>query len=154
MSSLARYARAVPGPGWITSTVKRIFLVAALVALVAVVTEPAAAHPTTRFRACTRHLPRMCMRVGAAFHYGDTVIVKARVRPRHAGFRADVLRRNPHGSIWRRVATVRVSETGTMRYRWETRYGDAVQDAPYRFRFRIRDHGSSNATEAYVLFAE
>lgn len=133
---------------------KKVVLFVVLLALMAVAVPAASAHETTRFRACTRHRPGMCMRIGAAFVYGQTVIVKGRVRPVHAGFMAEVLRRRPHGSVWRVVDEVRVSDAGTLRYRWETRYRDAVQDAPYRFRFRIRGHGTSNATEAYVLFGE
>ena len=37
---------------------------------------------------------------------------------------------------------------------WRTDQGDAVQDAPYLFRFRILGHGASNPTEAYILFGE
>ncbi|MGZ8629420.1 MAG: hypothetical protein ACXWZF_00425 [Actinomycetota bacterium] len=133
---------------------KRIILVVILLASIGVAAQPTAAHPATRFKACTRHLPGMCMRIGAAFDYGGTVVVKGKVRPVHAGFRADVLRRKPHGSIWRKVAEVRVSDAGTMRYRWRTSIDDVVQDAPYRFKFRIRGHATSNATEAYVLFGE
>ena len=79
------------------------------------------------------------------------MVLKGRVRPRHVGLMADVLRRNPHGHVWRVVGQVRVSEVGTLRYRWLTTLDDVTEDAPYLFKFRIRGHGRSNATEAYVF---
>jgi hypothetical protein len=111
------------------------------------------AHPTRDFDACTQ-TRRLCIDRGAAFDYGSLVIVKGHVRPAHSHQDAVVLRKRPHASVWRRVDTVGISDGGRMRYRWRTDHGDAVQDAPYLFRFRIRGHGVSNGTEAYVLFGE
>jgi len=62
---------------------------------------------------------------------------------------ADVLRRDPRERVWRVVGTVRVSDAGTMRYRWSTTFDD-VRRRPYLFRFRILGHGRSNPTEAEV----
>jgi hypothetical protein len=125
-------------------------IVVALLALS--LAQPAAAHDATRFRACT--VSGGCSRIGAAFLYGDTVVIRAKVRPPHAGYVASVLRRAPRSDRWVRVARVTVSDSGRMRYRWRTEREDAVQDRPYRFRFRIQGHGTSNSTEAYVLFGE
>jgi hypothetical protein len=133
---------------------KRITLVVVSLVTIGAMSQPAAAHPPNRFRACTRQIPGYCTDLGAAFHYGDTVVLKGKVRPRHAGLMAAVLRMNPHGHRWRGVAKVRVSDAGTLRYRWMTTRDDAVQNAPYRFKFQIPGHGRSNATEAYVLFGE
>ena len=69
--------------------------------------------------------------------WGNTVIVKGKARPPHAGAQATVVRRNPHGHVWREIATVPVSDAGTMRYRWLTTHDDARRD-PYVFKFRIR----------------
>jgi len=117
--------------------------------------QAASAHETSRFRACTvHHVPGSCFTIGAAFVYGNSVKVRAVAEPVHAGYEARVQRRDPHSQTWARVGAVTVSAAGRMRYVWRTRYGDAVQDAPYLFRFRIPGHGKSNKTEAYVLFGE
>ena len=131
----------------------------AFVGLVAAVAAPfpsgpAAAHEPRRFEACTVQLPGTCMDRGASFLYGDTVVVRGRVEPPHAGRVARVLRRDPGSDVWRRAGTVTVSDRGRMRFVWHTTRADAVQNAPYLFRFRIPGHGASDRTEAYVLFGE
>jgi hypothetical protein len=113
----------------------------------------ASAHEPRSFSACTLSGGE-CLSIGAAFVYGDEVVVRGKVRPAHAGMEARVLRRDPHASDWTRVGTVTVSDTGKMRFVWQTEFEDAVQDAPYLFRFKIPDHGRSTTTEAYVLFGE
>lgn len=127
---------------------RRIALV--VVSLLSVVAFAFAAHghPISRFRACT-YFRRECVRVGAEIAWGNTVIVKGKVRPPHAGLQATVVRRNPHGHVWREIATVPVSDAGTMRYRWLTTHDDARRD-PYVFKLRIRGHGRSEVTEATV----
>lgn len=114
----------------------------------------AVGHEPRSFEACTVQEPGSCMSIGAAFIYGDRVVVRGKVRPTHAGRVARVLRRDPHSTDWNVVATVTVSDRGRMRFVWETTRDDAVQDAPYLFRFRIPGHGRSNTTEAFVLFGE
>ncbi len=127
--------------------------VAALAASVSLV-PTAVAHEPRRFTACTVHLPGSCIDRGAAFFYGDRVVVRGKVEPPHAGHVARVLRRDPHSTDWTVVGTVVVSDRGRMRFVWETTREDAVQDAPYLFKFRIPGHGHSNKTEAFVLFGE
>jgi hypothetical protein len=105
-------------------------------------------HPVNRFRACT-YSRGECVRVGAEIAWGNTVILKGKARPPHAGLLATVLRRNPNGHVWREIATVPVSDAGTMRYAWLTTLDDTRRD-PYVFMFRIRGHGRSEATEATV----
>ena len=112
------------------------------------------AHPAQDFDACTEQTRRICNDRGAAFDYGSRVTIKGHVRPAHSHQDAIVLRQKPHSRVWRRVDTVPISDSGRMRYQWRTDREDAVQDAPYLFRFRIREHGVSNITEAYVLFGE
>jgi hypothetical protein len=130
-------------------TITALVLVASIVPA-----ATASAHPTRDFEACTRYLPEGCIRRGAAFLYGDTVIIRGRVSPPHDGLEARVLRQDPRSERWRVVDVVRVTARGKMRFHWDTTRGDAVQDAPYRFRFRIPGHGASNATEAFVLLGE
>ena len=112
------------------------------------------AHPARDFDACTDHTRRLCIDRGAAFGYGSLVTIKGHVRPAHSHQEAIVLRQKPHSRVWRRVDTVSISDSGRMRYQWRTDHGDAVQNAPYLFRFRILGHGASNPTEAYILFGE
>ena len=114
---------------------------------------PAWGHTPTRFRACTSQGDG-CFTIGAAFVYGDTVVVRGRVEPDHAARLAKVKRQDPGSSTWDVVDRVEISDAGTMRFRWETVRRDAHQTKPYRFRFKIVGHGRSNATEAFVLFGE
>ena len=114
----------------------------------------ATAHPAREFRACARLAPGDCLERGAAFVYGDTAVIRGRVAPPHSEFEAKVLRRDPDRSRWRVVDTVPVTRRGKMFHLWDTRRSDAVQDEPYLFRFRIRGHGLSNTTEAFILFGE
>lgn len=126
-----------------------------VVVLVALsVAQPASAHEAREFKACTVHMRGMCIARGATFEWGDTVPVKGSVKPVHAGYRARPLRQRPHSVVWRIVATVRVSDSGRMRFHWPTVYEDAVQEAPYLFKFKIPGHGTSNKTEAWVIFGE
>lgn len=131
-------------------------IVATVVTSLAVVSlaPGAVAHEPRRFRACTVQVPGSCLSRGAAFISGDRVVIRGRVEPLHAGHVARVLRRDPGSTDWAVVGTVTVSDRGTMRFAWETTRQDAVQDAPYLFRFRIPGHGHSNRTEAFVLFGE
>lgn len=130
---------------------RRIGLVVLGIAFIGIAAQLAAAHPVNRFRACTKEGARGCMQVGAQIPFDATVVLKGKVRPLHAGVMADVLRRNPHGHVWREVGQVRVSDGGTLRYRWPTTYEDARRK-PYLFKFRIPGHGRSNVTEAEVFF--
>lgn len=80
--------------------------------------------------------------------------LRGKVSPAHAGKMAGVWRRKPHGNTWKKVDTAEISEQGRIRWSWETTEDDAVQDAPYRFQFRIPDHGRSNRVLAWVIFGE
>jgi len=132
----------------------KIVMGAVVAVLATVMAWPVSAHPVSRFQACTVAVPGGCESIAAAFIFGDTVIVNGRARPKHADREALVLRKRPHGSVFRVVGAVTVNDRGRMRLEWATDSGDAVQDAPYRFRFRIRGHGVSTPTEAHVLFGE
>lgn len=132
---------------------RRIACLTVVVLVALPLTRVALAHDARSFKACTVSAGE-CFSIGAAFYYGDKVVVRGKVKPPHAGAVAKVLRRDPHTTGWARVGTVTVPDTGRMRFAWRTRYEDAVQDAPYLFRFKIPGHGRSNTTEAYVLFGE
>ena len=127
---------------------RRIALVVVPLVFVGTSAFVADGHPVNRFRACT-YSRGECLQVGAEIAWGNTVIVKGKVRPPHARAQATVVRRNPHGQVWREVATVPVSDAGTMRYRWLTTLDDTRRD-PYVLKFRIRGHGRSGATEVTV----
>jgi len=151
-------------------TFRRMFGILAAFALVlalCVVAAPSSAHQTTEFTACTVHTPGHCIKMGAAFLYGDTVLFKGSVKPDHAGSVVSVVRRepcfHPNGHAcpdgappggWHKVGTVQVSDRNRIRFSWKTRFRDVVQNAPYYFKFKILNHGSSNVTEAYVTTGE
>ncbi len=111
------------------------------------------AHPTTRFEACAAHTrtSESCLR-HERYTWGDTVLLRAKVTPVHAGFRAAVLRRDPGSNVWMRVDAVRVSDRGRMRWRWKTTFQDADRHLPYTFKFQI--HGVSNMVWTWVLFRD
>ncbi len=116
----------------------------------------ASAHPTAEFRACAAHqrVGGSCVARGAAYVYGSTVHLRARVSPAHAAQRASIVRKRPYASTWRVVGQVFISDTGRMRWAWHTTIDDAVQRRPYEFRFRIPGHGLSNRVEVFVLLGE
>jgi len=130
------------------------FVVACLAASALGPVGMAHAHPTTRFKACAYNEISQSCSDNNTFLYGSTVYLKGTVRPTHAGQTASVLRRMPYSSVWRRVATVRISDSGKMRYSWVTTYDDAVQRRPYWFRFNIPGHGTSNDVQAWVISGE
>jgi len=113
------------------------------------------AHPTTSFQACAAYTrtSQTCVD-NASYLYGDTVFLRAKVAPTHAGALAAVLRRDPRSNVWMRVAAARVSDYGKMRFEWTTTYDDADQQDPYLLKFKIVGHGSSNKVRTWVLLGE
>jgi hypothetical protein len=135
-------------------------LVGAIVLLGA--TTPATAHPTTSFTACAAFTAtsRHCYpgdsatSPAASYYYGDTVHLRGKIRPAHAGGTVQVWRARPARSTWRQVGTARVNANGGIRWNWATTRADANQAYPYRFQFRAPGHGRSNRVRLYVLFGE
>ena len=120
--------------------------------LVALVPSAAAAHPTDLFDAClTRSDVDFCDDT-FSYVFGDTVILKGTVSPAHA--EAVVLMKAPGEDRFVREDTVAISDAGRMKWRWQTRRRDAVQDEPYLLRFKVPGHGKSDVVEAFVLFGE
>lgn len=120
--------------------------------LVALVPSAAAAHPTDQFDAClTRSDVDFCDDT-FSYVFGDTVMLKGTVSPAHA--EAVVLMKAPGEDRFHREDSVAISDAGRMKWRWETRRRDAVQDEPYLLRFKIPGHGKSDVVEAFVLFGE
>lgn len=111
------------------------------------------AHPTTSFEACAARTrtSESCLR-RARYTWGDTVFLRAKVTPAHAGFRAAVLRRDPGSNVWMRVDAVRVSDRGRMWWRWKTTFQDADRHDPYTFKFQI--HGVSSLVWTWVLYRD
>ncbi len=130
---------------------RRITLVLGMALTVALVPTLAAAHPADIDACLTRADVGICDDT-FSYLYGDTVILKGRVSPRHD--EAVVQRKAPGADRWERVGTVSISDAGKMRWRWRTRRADAVQDAPYLLRFKIPGHGRSDVVEAFILFGE
>lgn len=75
---------------------------------------------------------------------------KGTVRPRHAGHTAEVWRRHPDGVHWRKIDEVIVGKGGRMTWPWHTLPVHEDPDDPWRVRFVIPDHGTSNIVRLYV----
>jgi hypothetical protein len=112
----------------------------------------AAAHPVDSFDACVTRADVDFCDDTFSYLFGDVVILKGTVSPVHD--EAVVLRKAPDADRWERVAVVPITDAGRMKWRWQTRRRDAVQDAPYLLRFKIPGHGRSDVVEAFVLFGE
>jgi len=87
--------------------------------------------------------------------FGQTVYLKGKVDPPHADLTAGVWHKGPfEGDVWERWATVEISATGLMRYRWETTQADGAQESPHFVQFRIKGHGVSNRVKVRVWLGE
>jgi hypothetical protein len=114
------------------------------------------AHPIRSFDSCAARslTSETCLRQ-ERYTLNQTVYLRGRVTPPHAGFRAGVDRLDPGSNVWMRVDAVRVSDTGRMRWRWETTFHDADRHHPYRFRFAIFRHPRvSDVVRVWVLFRD
>jgi hypothetical protein len=136
------------------SSVKRFVALSLVpVLLTALSASSAGAHRTRAFDACVtfrRHAPDERCYGNLEFAAGETVFLRAHVRPPHAHRRAVVLRKDPGIAGWTPIDRVDISERGRMRLGWRTESTDvAPTPGPYEFKFRIRGHGLSN--EVYVF---
>ena len=113
------------------------------------------AHPIRSFEACAARTrtSEACLR-RERYTLNQTVFLRAKLSPPHAGFLAGVIRRDPGSNVWIRVDAVRVSERGGVRWRWKTTFQDAHRNGPYRFKFVIRRHRESNDVRVWVLFRD
>lgn len=140
-----------PGMRWLVRVT--VALSAAVSTLL--VATPALGHETRSFDSCAayRRHGGPCGSI-ATYLYGDRVFLRATVDPPHGRLEANVLYLRPGAERWRRGVTVPISETGRMRWSFRSARADADQTEPWRFRFRIADHGRSDVTEAFILFGE
>jgi hypothetical protein len=53
--------------------------------------------------------------------------------------------------VWERVHTVRIADTGRMRWEWHPGKPDVINDHPYRFQFRIPGHGRSDIVRMFIV---
>ena len=113
------------------------------------------AHPIRTFEACAARsrTSEICLR-NERYTLNQTVFLRGKVTPEHAGFRAGVLRRDPGSNVWMRVDAVPVSDSGGIRWRWKTTFQDADRHRPYTFRFVIARHRASDLVRAWVLFRD
>ena len=113
------------------------------------------AHPIRSFEACAARTrtSETCLR-RERYTLNQTVFLRAKLSPPHAGFLAGVTRRDPGSNVWIRVDAVRVSERGGVRWRWKTTFRDAHRNGPYTFKFEIRRHRESNDVRVWVLFRD
>ena len=125
-------------------------VVALATALVLVVLAvPAGAHTPERFDSCAAHRRHggTCEEIGT-YVFGDRVFLRARVVPFHAGLEARVMFLRPGAKEWRGGVLVPISDTGRMRWDFRPDKGDADQQQPWRFRFRIAHHGRSDTASS------
>ena len=137
--------------------IRRIALIVAMgmaPSAVGPVTE-SIAHPITSFEACAARTrtSQTCVK-RERYTLGQTVFLRARVSPAHAGFLAGVIRRDPGSNVWIRVDAVRISDRGGMRWRWKTTFQDAARRFPYTFKFVIARHRESDKVRTWVLFRD
>lgn len=115
------------------------------------------AHPIRSFEVCAARSRTSvtCLRQ-ERYTLNQTVFLRGKVTPKHAGFRAGVDRLDPGSNVWMRVDAVRVSETGRMWWRWKTTFHDADRHHPYSFRFAIFGHHprTSDVVRTWVLFRD
>ena len=136
--------------------IRRIAVI--VITMVASLIGPASdgfAHPIRSFEACAARTrtSETCLR-RERYTLNQTVFLRAKLSPPHAGFLAGVIRRDPGSNVWIRVDAVRVSERGGVRWRWKTTFQDAHRNGPYRFKFEIRRHRESNDVRVWVLFRD
>jgi hypothetical protein len=95
-----------------------------------------------------------CARGKAApsYLYGQKVVVKGKVNPRHAG--TVKVERRKRKRAWRVVARERLEAGRRYRYVWQTRRRHADQGDPYEFRAILPGHDVSRVQKVYVLYSE
>jgi hypothetical protein len=127
----------------------------AVVGLALVLPGVVAAHPTRVFDSCSYNTYTNRCVDNNTYLYGDTVYMRATVKPAHASQEANLLQQNPRSHNWRTVGRhIPISDAGKMRWSWDTTIDDANQNHPYHFRFRIPGHGTSDVTEVWIIFGE
>lgn len=140
-----------------TLNVRRVAVVAVMVMALSMIgpLTKGVAHPITSFEACAARTrtSSTCLR-HERVTLNQTVFLRGKVSPAHAGFRARVLRRDPGSNVWMLVDAVRVSESGGMRWRWKTTFHDADRYHPYTFKLVIARHRASNRVRVWVLFRD
>lgn len=137
--------------------VRRVAVVCIGLSVILVTTQPAGAHPTRAFDLCGafRRHGGPCFDTTVGYQYAEqTVFLRGRASPPHSRFTAGVWRQRPRSHNWRRVDSVPISDTGRMRWSWRTTLGDADQQYPYHFQFRIRRHGHSNSLPVLITLGE
>jgi hypothetical protein len=127
----------------------------ALAITLTVVAGPALAHPTRSFDACAayRRHGGTCGD-SATYVIGDRVFLRAHVEPAHEDHDAFVTFLRPGAERWRRGVSVHITASGRMRWSFRATRIEADQTEPWRFRFRIPDHGASDAMTVFILFGE
>jgi hypothetical protein len=135
---------------------------ALLTAAIALSPGAAQAHDTKVFQLCATFTPagHYCLeRITIA--RGDAVYLRAKVKPPHAGHEVEVQWQQPKRTQWNTFCppddasppcptTLTLSDGGRVKTLWQTGAG-AVDEDPYHFRFKIPDHGISNAVAVTVL---
>ena len=130
-------------------------LVVLIVVVAASAAPVAAAHPATGFDACVtvRGASGEGCRNEVEAGRGTNLVFKAVVQPSHDRKVARGWLLRPHSRSWEKVTLVDARD-GRMRWRWVPRKGDIYNYTPWRFRFVIPGHGSSDTVKVRVRSEE
>ncbi len=124
---------------------------AVLAAQILLLVPTANAHHAESFTACRWRSAFHDCRESKIYLAGDLVVLKGLVKPSHRDYQAEVWRRLPNSSVWRKLKEVDIYRHGGMFFKWRTDDDDAYIDAPYSFQFRIPGHGRSNKVRLEVI---
>lgn len=135
----------------------RLALVSAIVAaMVWLAPGPAKAHEVKVFQACASFTggANYCLTTISVIR-GDTVFFRCKLKPPHSGLDVILQHQNPGRTQWNDDDTITLSDGGRAKTSWTTGAGDADDNDPYHFRFKLADsghsHGISNIMTVRVL---
>jgi hypothetical protein len=130
---------------------RSILTISALCLAPAASVHQATAHPVQGFTACAKqHRDAELCRQTVNNGYTESLYLRGRVTPPHGHLRARVWQKKP-GERWERERRVKITDTGRMRWHWYPEKPDDPNDRPYRFQFRIPDHGRSNIVLMFIV---
>jgi hypothetical protein len=129
---------------------------ALLATMVMLVPAPAKAHEVKVFQACATFTKgaNYCLTTITVVR-GDTVFFRCKLKPSHAGKNVILQHQNPGRTQWNDDGPVTLSDGGRAKASWTTGAGDADDNDPYHFRFKLEEaghsHGISNILSIWVL---
>jgi hypothetical protein len=137
-------------------------LVATITMLTALTPGVGGAHDTNSFEASAAFTARSRYWVSSTITVvrGDTVWLRAKAKPPHAGFEVILQKQNPGRTQWHDECTMppppgdpcyTLTDGGRVKTSWFAGSGSVDEDDPYHFRWKIPDHGISNTLNVWVF---